>query len=95
MPAIITPATATIELFAQTLARLSEVINGSDPITGKPKSIHKKEVELTLVARHKGDANSFMVFSDGQDLEKVIETLQHHMKQQREKTVGFSGKADG
>jgi hypothetical protein len=40
-------------------------------------------IQLTLVARHKSDDAAFMIFSED-SLEKVIEVLQRHLKEQRE-----------
>ena len=48
-------------------------------------------VKLTLVARHMSDDKAFAIFSDDQ-LEKVVETLQHQIKKRREETVGINGK---
>ena len=77
MPKIITPASALQESIAIALRRLSDML-------GKP-------IEVTLVARHREDPTAFMIFSeDGCSLEKVVETLQRHMKEQKKLTIGFN-----
>lgn len=36
--------------------------------------------KCTLVVRHQSDENAFMIFSEETHLEKVIETIQKHLK---------------
>lgn len=82
MPKLITPVTVLQESIQLALRRLSDML-------GEP-------IQCTLICRHKSEDGTYMVFSEETNLEKVVETLQRHIRKQqaeKDKLLGFKAVA--